>query len=63
MWYIITTLVIGGAFTTGFTVVMVKDIRASIKRGFRPDVEDVIMSGISAFNALSSFVLAIYFLV
>ena len=32
MWYIITTLVIGGVFTTSFTVVMVKDIRASIKR-------------------------------
>ena len=61
MWYIITTLVIGGVFTTSFTVVMVKDILASIKRGFRPDVDDVILSSISAFNALSSFVLAIYF--
>lgn len=63
MWYVILSLVTGGAFTAAFSVVMIKDIRAAVKRGYRPDGEDIMMCVLCTYSAISLFALAIYLLI
>lgn len=63
MWYIITTLVIGGAWTTGFSIMIGKNMRAAIKRGYTPDGEDMMMFALCTYASIMLFAAAIYCLV
>lgn len=62
MWYVILTLV-GGALTAAFSIVMGKDMRAAIKRGYKPDGEDIMMFALCTYTSILLFALAIYCLV
>lgn len=63
MWYVITTLVIGGAWTTGFSIMIGKNMRAAIKRGYKPDGEDIMMFALCTYTSIVLFAVAIYCLV
>ena len=63
MWYIIITLVIGGAWTSAFSVVLGKNMRVSIKRGYKPDGEDIMMFALCTYTSIFLFATAIYCLV
>ena len=63
MWYIILSLVIGGAWTTGFSIMICKNMRTSIKRGYKPDGEDIMMFALCTYTSIMLFAVAIYCLV
>lgn len=63
MWYVITSLVIGGAWTSAFSVVLGKNMWVSIKRGYKPDGEDIMRFALCTYTSIFLFATAIYCLV
>lgn len=65
MWYVILSLalVVGGAFTSAFSIVIGKDMLKDIKPGLKPDGVDIMMFSLSAYAGVSLFGLAIYCLI
>lgn len=63
MWYVITTLVIGGACTTAFSVMLGKNMRTAMKRGYKPDGEDIMVFALCTYTSIVLFAIAIYCLV
>lgn len=63
MWYVITALVSGGAWTAGFSIVIGKNMREAIKRGYKPNGVDIMMFALCAYTSIMLFAVGIYCLV
>lgn len=63
MWFVILSLVVGGALVSAFSIITGKDMLKDMKLGFKPDGIDIIMFALYTYASVSLFGLAIYCLI